>query len=788
MKGIGIGAVVVAMIAVCASPAWGAFPGRDGDLVVATASGLELVVPATGAATPICRDVVLCGHPARPSFSPNGRAIAFVDTTSHRPVVLAADGSCLWCLLGTALTGATGSAAAFTADGGAMTVAGNGLWRVDLAVGGGLRVVRGSVSNAVWSSRGLLALVRAGWVWVGRPGHGKLRRLARGDSPSFSPDGARLAFARGGAVWTVPVSGGVRRRLVAGGAPAWSPSGGRIAYIAPRGAVEIIAASGGRPHTVGSVDGTALDWQPLPTSPRPACKLPAHATVLASDAEAVLFSHPRPSDGDTIVYGCLKALGSTHALLDKNNLGFFSGLLAVRLAGRFAALELGGADQYGDAEQKATLYDLSNGAAGLLADISWDYNAGGIVPGLDSLALDSSGFAAWRQTSSPTPESVADLSCPTASLCVAGDRAGNIVSSTNPTGGSTAWDIAAASPNHVIYSISCPSISLCVAVDSAGNILTSTDPTGGASAWTHATVPGIGGLYAVSCPSVSLCVAGGGATILTSTNPTGGTTAWTSATLSGGDGILGVSCPSVSLCVAISGGNPYASVSPTVYTSTNPTGGASTWTKATVPGIGYLYAVSCPSVSLCVAGGSDTADYSNGSIITTTNPTGGASAWTKTMMDQGMTYNQVSLSALSCPIASLCVATDNLGNILTSTDPTGGTSTWTKTSVAPYLGAVLCPSVSLCIASDADGNILTSTDPTGGANTWTSAAVDIPGCAPQSRPCESARLYARDDRGTRTVDTAAPGATTSISNVALAGDSHVLTWTHDGGPQQLELR
>ena len=90
--------VVVAVIGVCASPAWGAFPGRDGDLVVVTGGGLELVAPGTGAARSICTSVVLCGHPAQPSFSPNGRAIAFVDATSHRPVVVAADGSCLWCL------------------------------------------------------------------------------------------------------------------------------------------------------------------------------------------------------------------------------------------------------------------------------------------------------------------------------------------------------------------------------------------------------------------------------------------------------------------------------------------------------------------------------------------------------------------------------------------------------------------------------------------------------------------------------------------------------------------
>ncbi len=103
------------------------------------------------------------------------------------------------------------------------------------------------------------------------------------------------------------------------------------------------------------------------------------------------------------------------------------------------------------------------------------------------------------------------------------------------------------------------------------------------------------------------------------------------------------------------------------------------------------------------------------------------------------------------------------------------------------ISAVSCPSVSLCVAADQGGNILTSTDPTGGANAWTGATVDVPGCAPPLNPCMSEQLYARDDQGTRVLDTAPPGHTNSISNVALDGDSLILTWTHAGAQRQLEL-
>ena len=330
-RGLGL-VVVVAAIGVCAPPAWGAFPGRDGELVVTIGNGLELVAPATGAARSICADVVLCGHPAQPTFSPNGQAIAFVDRTSGRPVVIAADGSCLWCLLGSRLTALTGSGPVFAASGQAVTVVRNGLWSVSLTGGRARRVIAGPVNAAVWSSRGLVGLVRAGWVWVGRPGRGRFRRVARGRSPSFSPNGGSIAFARDGYVWVVRVRDGAERRLVRGAAPAWSPTGRRIAYIGSAGAVEIVAAQGGRSSHVGSVDGTALDWQPVPPSARRACSPPAGSTVLASNREAVVFSH-----GAAVFYGCLKAVGRIRRLLDTSR-DYFSALAAVRLAGRFDQL------------------------------------------------------------------------------------------------------------------------------------------------------------------------------------------------------------------------------------------------------------------------------------------------------------------------------------------------------------------------------------------------------------------------------------------------------------------
>jgi WD40-like Beta Propeller Repeat len=767
MRAFSVG-VAVAVVGVCASPAWGAFRGRDGDLVVASGAGLELVSPATGTARSICSGVLVCGHPARPAFSPNGRAIAFLDTTSRRAVVVAANGSCLWCLLGRPLTARTGSVPAFMPGGRAITVAGNGLWSVSLTGAAARSILRGRVGGAVWSSRGLVALVRGGWIWVGRPGHGKLRRLARGRSPSFSPDGTRLALARAGYVWIARVAGGGERRLVRGVAPGWSPSGRLIAYIATGGAVEIVGANGGPVRRVGSVRGTSLDWQPLPPSAGHACNPPAGSTVLESTRDAVVYSK------GGALYGCLEALGRRRLLLDTS--GCYCGpVMAVRLAGRFAALQAG----FGKpptVSERDTLYDLSSGRSTRLASVPLQTPEGSLGYGLDSLALDSSGFSAWRETVR-APLGIAAVSCPSESLCVAGDQAGNILSSSNPTGGPAAWTSASASPNQSIHGVSCPTTSLCVAGDSAGDILTSTDPTSGANAWTKTTVDPEAFINAVACPSTSLCVAaggttasGGGATILTSTDPTAGAGSWSVASIASGGVVTAVSCPSVSLCVATTNMGE-------AFTSGNPAGGANAWTKATVDPGGFLIGVSCPSVSLCVAGGTGPAGFSNGEILTTTRPGGGVGAWTKITIDPGMSDRPVTLAALSCASVSLCVTGDNFGNILTSIDPTGGASAWMKASFEPggtSLSTISCPSVSLCVAANGQGNLVTSTHPAAGASTWTHATL-------------SERLYSHDDQRTRVVDTAPPGQGNSIGDVSLHGDSLILTWTHDATRRRLAL-
>jgi hypothetical protein len=237
-------------------------------------------------------------------------------------------------------------------------------------------------------------------------------------------------------------------------------------------------------------------------------------------------------------------------------------------------------------------------------------------------------------------------------------------------------------------------------VDSGGNVVTSTNPTGGAGAWSTADIVGASFLSAVSCPTASLCVAVDSAgNVVTSTNPTGGASAWTVTDVTKpGGAIIGVSCPSASLCVAVGKG---------VVTSTNPTGGAGEWNSADVAGAGSFRSVSCPSASLCVA-------TAGKEVVTSTNPTDGAGAWTVTpVVDPGPSIF-VNLISVSCPTASFCVAVDYENGVVTSTDPTGGTGAWSVAHIAKtgIFNAVSCASTSLCVIASLIGDVVVGTPAT----------------------------------------------------------------------------
>lgn len=392
-------------------------------------------------------------------------------------------------------------------------------------------------------------------------------------------------------------------------------------------------------------------------------------------------------------------------------------------------------------------------------------------------------WSAPRLVSAP-PQRAANtqnIACPSTSLCLAGDEEGNILASTNPTGGAGAWHVTNVDSDNKITAISCPSTSFCIAGDSHGNVLTTSEPTGPPSAWTTTHLPVEYGIATISCPSASFCVLGAAAyfgEIFTSNNPTGGVGAWSETT---GISVSTISCPSTSLCV---GGN----TSGEVITSTNPTGGAGAWTKTSLLSSGESVAsVSCPTSTFCAAVDEDQ-NYNNNesTVLTSTNPTGGNGAWNSTTIE-GTTF----LHTVSCRTATLCIAADERGDVYTSSNPTGGPSAWgaevvnfavtgiscpadslcvtsgginlmTSTHVTDAnagrwqavtvsggewdtLESISCPSNSFCAAVDKEGNLLTSTNPTGGSAAWNEENIDG-GNSLSSISCPSASFCTAADR------------------------------------------
>jgi hypothetical protein len=232
------------------------------------------------------------------------------------------------------------------------------------------------------------------------------------------------------------------------------------------------------------------------------------------------------------------------------------------------------------------------------------------------------GSSTWTETQIPGVDAIVNVSCPAPTLCVAAAwrivRAtdaggGNLLVSTDPTGGPSAWSVDAVDGRNTVSAVSCPSTSECFAVDDAGNVISSQNPTGGATAWTVQPHLLSQPVHQLSCPSASLCVGVGfGSGLLVSTNPAAGPWTTTNSSFAARD----VSCPSTSLCVAV--GQSGVSV------STDPSSGE--WTS--YPLIATPQSVSCPTTSFCAIGTAGA-----GYAFTSSNPAAGSGAWKPVLAD-----------------------------------------------------------------------------------------------------------------------------------------------------------
>ena len=494
---------------------------------------------------------------------------------------------------------------------------------------------------------------------MGRPaGSRKAAAAGARGIASFSPDGSRLAFARGGHVWIVglPVaaSGGWfgegrrRGRLTAGGS--------RISLRVARSRSSRV--HGGR-RIVRFGSGTALDWQPLPSFAR-RLQPPRGSTVLASNREAVVFSRQRLRS----VYGCLEALGRTRVLLDT-----YGGPTAAarcspsgsRDASRRSSLTSEGQDADWRTRRCMTWAAVRRQTwpLRLVCD-----------PGLSP----PTGSTPWRWTRAGLPPGarprdrarrVCRRVLPIGVVVRRRRRGGRHPQLYRSHGRSNRMDKhGSVEPRD--RGVSCPS-SLAVRrgrserqcahrdrperrrerVDETATISVIPHPARSRARRFRCAWPVAAAARRHDHPHVD--------------RPDGRHQRLDRrASLSMAEDFYAVSCPSVSLCVA-------TTTAGDVFTATDPTGGASAWTKTT----STRGAPPAPSRARRSRSASPV-DY-GGHALTSTDPAGSASAW-RTDHDRLRTP----VSGLSCPSVSLCVAVDGLGNVLTTTDPTGSASAWTK--------------------------------------------------------------------------------------------------------------
>ncbi len=302
------------------------------------------------------------------------------------------------------------------------------------------------------------------------------------------------------------------------------------------------------------------------------------------------------------------------------------------------------------------------------------------------------------------------------------------------------WSAGVVKHSGGFVAVACPARTLCVAFGRSGRVFVSKEPTAGARSFRQ--VRGLHippnllsmestEIYDVACPSIHLCLTATKGKLIYTTNPSGGASAWHSITIDSEPFVMigAITCRSVHFCVLIDDVPPTSGPSNgtgKVFVSTNPAGGRSAWKKGATVVDDFLQGLSCPSTSVCVAGGQDGVDW-------TTDVTNPAGTW---KFQQG--GQEGAVDAVSCPSTRLCLAVPDLtaqgNNDIVTTHPTSGK--WRKTPIGS--GYLTCASTTVCVAAAYPGqSVWATTRPTGGKKDWFFTRIKRSGNFLRSVSCAS---------------------------------------------------
>ncbi|HEX4109541.1 MAG TPA: hypothetical protein VHX88_15500 [Solirubrobacteraceae bacterium] len=342
-------------------------------------------------------------------------------------------------------------------------------------------------------------------------------------------------------------------------------------------------------------------------------------------------------------------------------------------------------------------------------------------------------------------QSLAGVSCPTASQCTAVDGAGQQV--TFAPGTTTPPTPVNIDEGHPLIAVSCASAAQCTAVGEAGEEVTfdPVSPTSPAS--TQATIDPGQVLTGVACPADGECLAvdgDGEAIAFDPASPSGKV----AKPIDGQQALAGVSCPSGGPCVAVDSAGDEVQVtvttSPLALSATEPTPFATApidiegvacpsagecvataydGTPSAIAfdpaapgppapqslGSGFPGPLACSSSSLCAAElGGDVATFDPGTPTT---------AATDTDLDGNDT-----LTAIDCQAGGNCTAVDESGQQV-SFDPTDPSGSPTTIDGSTGLNAIACPADNQCTAVDGVNQQYTF-DPLGPSSPTPTSFVD----------------------------------------------------------------